>query len=499
MPSKEIVKEFVIQQGYPENLTPVSFGAWSSFMNTFAVWDFTQGANNTIRRRVSLPAGYYYVVGAADNSGSVNINGQNNISLYGFRDGISRTNIAQNTRIYHGGGIMSITITAVNFGGAPGGGNPAGVAVTISKEKVTFYNYATGMGEGYDRGYISTKDVISVGDLVWSTRTNLTQTDQGRYTVVMPFKAAITAYAWGAGGGAGGDDTDSPFGGPGSPGLYNTTTFTVDPGDTVEVFVGKGGRGGGSIDGSSPGGAGGPSRTILNGNNARSFNGGTGGNSGPSGSGGGGGGGGGASGVILNNVPILVAGGGGGGGGAGDGGAAQGQITIASINNNAIGQTPSDYRGENGQIKSGNGGGGGAGGGGYPGGQGGATVSGDKSAAAGQCGGNFPIYSAATGTNTQFYKSGFSAGGPRASGNGQNGRVVIEIAPIGLAAVKVDGAWKQINQAYTKVGGSWKSINSIFVKVADSWKPVTGVGAAGDFDLVLTSGNYSTVNRPYIA
>ena len=53
--------------------------------------------------------------------------------------------------------------------------------------------------------------------------------------------------------------------------------------------------------------------------------------------------------------------------------------------------TPStDYRGENGQSKSGDGGGGGGGGGGYLGGQGGATYAGDSTAFAGQCGGIYP-------------------------------------------------------------------------------------------------------------
>lgn len=681
MTSKKIVKEYVIQKGYPENLTPVTFpAAWSSFMNTYAVWDFVQGANNTIRRTVSLPSGYYYVVGAADNSASVNINGQYNISLYGFGDGISATNLSQNTRIYHGGGIMSITITAVNFGGAPGGGNPAGVAVTISKEKVTFYNYATGMGEGYDRGYISTKDIISVGDLVWSTRTNLTQTDQGRYTVVMPFKAAITAYAWGAGGGAGATVFGEVslqalfFSAAGAPGLYNKTSFTVEVGDTLEVFVGKGGTpgttgwlhylGGGYI---GNGGKGGLSRTNVNGNSVSSFNGGAGGSTGTNSPSGGGGGGGGASGVLKNNTPVLVAGGGGGSGGTGWDNPYQGiygDVRFASINNNAMGAiifvrssnynlngrnwaanyftlagattnsinrghnlavinastltiesytvydtwdnptgsgleqalnavgtgkiivlfnadacsltttarnilqtkygstrtttwtrirrshafigiagasfTPvesfsdssavevsqpssvvavTDYRGENGQVApnpvynagitfwSGLGGGGG-GGGGYPGGQGGVARSGARgSGYAGQCGGNFPLNPPSLGQDSTYWKPGFGAGGPastgvfagagQANGPGFDGRVVLEIAPIGLTAVKVGGGWKQISEAYVKVDGSWKQINSLFVKDGSNWKPISGTGAAGDFNLPLSVGNYGLVNKPH--
>lgn len=464
----------------------------------------------------------------------------------------------------------------------------------------------------------------------------------GRYQVTMPFRANITVHAWGGGGGGGGDDTGSPWGGTGAHGLYNTTNLVVNKGDLLEVFVGKGGLGGGSINGSSPGGSGGPSRTNVNGNNAFSFNGGTGGTSGSIPSGGAGGGGGGASGVILNNVPVLVAGGGGGAGGAGDGGASQGQITIASINNNAMnnlifirssnyningrdwtanyfivvgsrrnsierghnlavinastlalesynvydtwgnptgsgleqalnavgtgkiivlfnadacsltstarnilqtkygspqtatwtkvrrshafigiagasfvpieafsdssvvevsrpfsGIVVTDYRGENGQSKgNANGGAGGAGGGGYPGGQGGAIVSGDSSAYAGQCGGNFPLFSATTGTNTPYYKTGFSAGGARPGGNGQNGRVFLLIEPIGLASVKVAGEWKQVPETFVKVDGTWRDIDTIYIKINDSWKEIGGAGQ-GDIALPGATDNYGISTRSY--
>lgn len=474
MTTRLIQQEFVVQPGYSA-ISPVTLNyAWSSFMNTYAVWPSNSGDSITIARSIPLQAGYYYVTGTVDNSGTVVVNGTR-ITLYNFDAGISRTEIAQNTRVYHRGGLMYLDINATNFGG------PRGVAVTVSAEIVNTTS----------TGAITR----SIGDLVWSTRSAGTN-DTGRYQVTMPFRASITAHIWGAGGGGGGDDSNSPWGGPGSHGLYNTRTFIVNVGDTIEVFTGQGGSGGGSITGGSAGGLAGQSRILVNGVSNFSFNGGKGGNSGPSGNGGGGGGGGGASGILVNNVPVLIAGGGGGGGGAGDGGSGQGRITIASIDNNATGQTPNDYRGENGQNKSGNGGGGGAGGGGYPGGQGGDTRGGDSSAAAGQCGGNFPIFPASTGVNTPYYKSGFGGGGSRPGGRGQNGRIVLLIEPIGLNSVKISGSWKQINQAFVKVSGSWKNVENIYIKVGNNWKEVGGSGQS-DLNLVPDFTNYSVSVRSY--
>jgi len=323
-----------------------------------------------------------------------------------------------------------------------------------------------------------------------------TITSTGRFVIEMPFKANITAHLWGGGGGGGGFDSDSPWGGVGSPGLYNTTTFSVNRGDILEVVVGQGGNGGGSINGSSPGGRAGNSRIQINGNNNLSFNGGQGGNSGPIGSGGAGGGGGGASAILINSALAIVAAGGGGGGGAGDGGQSQGQISNASIQNNATGAAATDYRGENGQNKTGNGGGGGAGGGGYPGGQGGAIVGLDRTAYAGQCGGNFPIFSANTGVNTPYYKPGFAAGGSSGGGNGQNGRVFIQIEPTGLFGIKTGGEWSQVSEAFVKISGAWKDIEKIFIKVDDNWREVQGAGQR-NLDFVANTQLYSTSIRSF--
>lgn len=319
----------------------------------------------------------------------------------------------------------------------------------------------------------------------------------GRYTVSMPFKAIVTAYAWGGGGGGGGMDSQS-IGGIGAPGLYNTTTFTVQMGSSLEVIVGSGGTGGASNAGSAPGGKGGPSRIDINGDITQSFNGGDGSAAGPRPWSGGGGGGGGASVILVNDSPILVAGGGAGGGGAGNdhNGPTQYARRDAAITNNAIGLPGIDFRGGNAQYKGGDGGGAGGGGGGFPGGNGGAVYGGDASGFAGQCGGNFPIVPATTGQDSPFYVVGFSAGGDRGGGNGQNGRVVLEITPQSLLSVKVSDNWKQVSNGFVKVGGVWRPIAEIFVKVNDSWRPVNNSGI-GDFNLTQTSLLYGKEIRSF--
>jgi hypothetical protein len=480
MTTRVIHREFVVQPG-DDTLPPVTLGyAWSSYMNTYAVWPAGAGDSVTIRRSLNLQAGNYYVTGTVDNYGSVNINGQYNINLYNFGDNISRTSIGNSTLVNHQGGLMTIVINATNTGG------PRGVAVTISKEFSTLL-----------LGYNNPSSVtVSVGDLVWSTRTAGTS-DNGRYVAIMPFRANITAYAWGAGGGGGGMDAGT-IGGIGAPGLYNTTSFQVEKGDALEIFVGSGGRGGSSNSGGAPGGPPGPSRTSINGDSSKSFNGGAGTAAGPRPYSGGGGGGGGASGILVNNIPVLVAAGGGGGGGAGnDGnGSAQYARRDASISKNAIGASGTDYRGENGQTKGGDGGGAGGGGGGYPGGQGGPVAGGDASASSGQCGGNYPIYSATTGVGTAYYKSGYTAGGNRGGGNGQNGRVFLQIEPISLMSVKVADEWKQINEGFVKVSGSWQDIDTVYIKIDDVWREINGAGQ-GDVTLAGNTQNYGTSTRSY--
>jgi len=470
MTSRIIQKEFLFQPELPL-LPRVSLaGPWSVFMNQYAVWPYNDN-NVGFSVKILAEKGYYSVVGAVDNSGTLIVNGTR-CTVYNFDYPVNNLEPRQTTIIYHEGGFLNVGITAVNFGG------PRGVAATI-------------------RWYDPTKPIgQQIGYELWNTRSS--SDALGRYLIYsMPFRANITAYVWGGGGGGGGMDAFSQ-GGLGSPGLYNTHTFTVERGDLVEIFVGAGGLGGASDSYGGGGGASGRSRLNINADATKSLNGGKGGSEGARS--GGGGGGGGASGVLVNNVPVIVAAGGGGGGGAGvrDGNTASSYARRdASITNNAIGASGTDYRGENGQNKSGDGGGGGGGGGGYPGGQGGATFGGDESAFAGQCGGNFPIFGATTGINSPYYKSGYANGGARGSGNGQDGRVFLLIQPLSLLTTKVAGAWKQVPSASVKVDGSWKNINRIFVKVGNSWKQV-GDSGENDVRIYLSNGSdYGSSTRPY--
>ena len=558
--TKRIIKlEFVTQPGN-ETLVPRTDPRWEPFQNTYAVWTSNRSVveNITIRRKIELQQGYYYVTGTVDNSGSVTVNGTR-INLRAFNQPISRTNLNVNTRVYHIGGLMDIVIDASNAG------DVAGVAVTISKElsitTTAFFNYATPQGRS--------ETVLSVGDLVWSTRTP-GQAKIGRYLFTMPYAAAITAHVWGAGGsGAAGSDFGSnwlggssyyaPPGGRGSPGLYNTQTFTVAAGDQVEVMVGSAGvpgtvlRGAPVDGGNTPGGAGGASRTDVGGVAAQSYNGGQGGQGGRGwtgaryailGGGTGGGGGGGASGVLVNNSPAIVAGGGGGGGGSGIApdfavnGSQGGGDSNAAITKNAIGDTPGDNRGENGRNVGSNdiGGGGGGGGGGYPGGQGGMSRASLDSLGFhygfspaggtgfhGKCGGNYPAYPASTGAGTLYYDARYGQGGaggigstlsyspgraigmgaaggttsfsdPAPGQSGTDGRVVLIMEPIGLSSVKVGGEWRQITEAFYKVGGVWKDIDNSFIKINDQWKPIEGGGGA-EPDVTKNPGDYGQNNR----
>lgn len=65
----------------------------------------------------------------------------------------------------------------------------------------------------------------------------------GRQTFTMPsgYDSKVTYHAWSGGGGAGGDSNDVP-GGNGSAGTYVTGQVLINPGTTVEIFVGQGGQ-----------------------------------------------------------------------------------------------------------------------------------------------------------------------------------------------------------------------------------------------------------------
>lgn len=64
-----------------------------------------------------------------------------------------------------------------------------------------------------------------------------------RQTLTWPvagYAQTVQAYLWGAGGGAGGNDSINP-GGAGTGGGYVAAEFTVNPGDVIEITVGSGG------------------------------------------------------------------------------------------------------------------------------------------------------------------------------------------------------------------------------------------------------------------
>jgi len=114
----------------------------------------------------------------------------------------------------------------------------------------------------------------------------------GSFTYDIPVDVnEITIQAWGGGGGGGGASSDR-IGGDGGGGGFASSTISVTPSETLDIYVGGDGQGGtGSTGGTASGD---------------------------------GGGGGGYSGAFRSGTPLIVAGGGaGGGGGNGDSGGAR--------------------------------------------------------------------------------------------------------------------------------------------------------------------------------
>lgn len=483
MSTRKTVREFVVDP-YPEgrtNLVLRSDASWPTFLNNNAVWrnySNTSVSYTIIRYYTPTESGVHTLQATAADNFKWSIDGGTFTGEQVLTGG-NPQNTFSDTVTFVAGTKYKFIWEVTNTSGT------AGFAATV-----------TAPGSGND---FNLKDNLTV-----------TAVPSGRYSAVIPYDAEMVLHIWGAGGGGGGNDA-FVRGGVGSPGLYQTLALTVTQGDTLEVVVGQGGQGGpGDLPGAlTKGGKAGFSRTNPS-PNELSLNGGKGGKAGTSGASGAGGGGGGASAVLLNGDFVLIAGGGGGGGGAGIFRAAD---PNASISNNVIGATPSDYRGMNGLDKVGDGGGGGAGGGGYPGGTGGKTNSifhqtlvrgsvqssfsiRDLPADPGKTGGNLPANSASTGVGTLYYKSGFAGGGSSGSGNGQDGLVVLEIEPVGLASTKVGGQWKQVTEAFVKVGGAWKNVSEMQVKVDGKWSKIEAAGQT-EGTLPSISGNYGTVVREY--
>jgi hypothetical protein len=179
-------------------------------------------------------------------------------------------------------------------------------------------------------------------------------------------KSTLSVKIWGAGGGSNRDA------GAGGGGGYTGGNLSVNSGEVLTIYVGRGGLGGGdstnettSLDSAA---------TRLNGGTGGWPGGGTGGSPGSYGAGGGGGG---YSGIFRSSTPLAIAGGGGGGGddggaSAGGGSTAGGPYGGTQTAGGSNGTTPSNASYYAGYLQGasgiGTGSGAGGGGGGYYGG-----------------------------------------------------------------------------------------------------------------------------------
>lgn len=304
-----------------------------------------------------------------------------------------------------------------------------------------------------------------------------------RRVLTMPngFSSQVTVHLWGAGGAGGG--ADSYGGGAGTGGQYYTGTFTVNPGDTIEIDVGGGGERGYS-GGGVRGGNGGASRLNLGPYN--SFSGGTGGTSGGSGGSGSGGGGGGATLFVINGSLAGVAGGGGAGGGGGQYGGG------GDASTSAVG---SGTAGANGAGHSGDGGAGGAGGGGLPGGDGGSGASGDGGGTGGYVGGggSGSGVTAPGGTGSSYWISPYGYGNGN-SASGYDGLAVIIFTPLALGAVKNAGTYKDVRAAWVRHAGAWRTITNVWTKIDGQWKELTNL-TLPSFSFSSTADNFGIAGR----
>ena len=284
---------------------------------------------------------------------------------------------------------------------------------------------------------------------------------------------SMDRYLWGGAGGGGGGDS-AGVGRQGAAGHFvQKTSYSLVglAGETLTVGVGDGGAGGTS-GGDAAGGA--------NGRGLTGYSGGVGGASGPTGSSGSGGGGGGATVVRISTLgDIAIAGG--GGGGAGDGGDSVGTV---GVNSNSATAAAIITLGENGAGHSGNGGGGGAGGGGANGGIGGNGGVNDTGGTGGFSGSNL-VPGGGTGSNgtgitptdtSPGYYNSFVAVGGNGGTTGGAGRAVFVFNVSVEGKVKINNAWKTINQIKFKHGGAWKDITAAYIKIAGVWKAIFNSG-----------------------
>lgn len=342
-------------------------------------------------------------------------------------------------------------------------------------------------------------------------------TTPGAYQLQINESTPITidAYVWGGGGG-GGASSDASYTAYGTGGSYAHYTFTVSPTDIIKIAVGGGGQGG-RITNGSPTAPYGSVTGVYGGGSLAGYGGGPSGglNQVPkSGNFGTGGGGGGASVITVNNLPRVVAAGGGGGGGGFNG------YNVADFYGQTFTYTRSGEASDsnfsyfNGMIygtlglQSASGGGCGGGltdsytrlngsyypprdliGGGRNEREYGQNVSQGSVGYGGSIGYSFTPYSPTTnifgpvGTSVylnQFYPGGLYGTGGRAGlpgkpgSNGNPGVVILVLTQNGGTGVKVNGAWKDLENAYYKVNDEWRDIQKIYYKENGAWKKVFG-------------------------
>ena len=172
-------------------------------------------------------------------------------------------------------------------------------------------------------------------------------------------------------------------------------------------------------------------------------------------------------------------------------------------------------RWRNGGGSPGSGGGAGAGGGGKDGGTSGDAGSGDNGGTGGKSGSDLVPSSGSSsevsgvtpgGTSEVYYSSGVAVGG-NPSSPGADGKAVVIFNIAVQGKIKVDGAWKEISEAFFKVGGAWKRLTAGYIKVGGAWKALFNSGISfvstaagfGDAEGSSSSGGGGTGGGCFIA
>lgn len=345
-------------------------------------------------------------------------------------------------------------------------------------------------------------------------------TSQGAATYTVPAGVtSITVKAWGGGGGGGGGGAGG-FGGGGGGGGYATSTLSVTPGETLDLYVGAGGIGGtfssGGADAGGGGGGGGYS-SLYRGSTLLTLaaGGGGGGGARAARTGGDGGAGGGSSGIA--GTAGYTNNGNGGGGGTQVAGGAGGTNTNSGGNDGSAGASLSGGAGADGRngdgtdgsgsaggqmggadggspnISTTRAGGGGGGGGLYGGGGGAATTSTTNASGGGGGGGSSYASSGSTsagtgtdpGNSSDSYRNGAGDGGGggmtgTAGVTGNNGLIVITYGA-GLSPSKT------VNWAKLDTG------NGTIVSANPGTGACSGWCTTSAYDLPAARSNFSLV------